>query len=87
MTNPSEEVETKAVLDSAGSTSPLDRIALGNIGLYKATKLSFLVEPAVRGERLCTHVVEVLPHFFVFSRVDHASDIRNGDSRLSDVSG
>ena len=53
MTNPSEEVETKAILYSARSTSPLGRIALGNIGLYEATELSFLVEPTVCGERLC----------------------------------
>ena len=87
MTNLSEEVETKAVLDSACPTSPLGRIALGHIRLYEATELSFLVEPAARGEGLCRHVVGVLPHFFMFSRVDHASDIRNRNSRLSDVSG
>lgn len=64
-----EEVETKAVLNTTGASSPLSSVAFGNIRLDQAAHLSLLVEP----------------HFTMFSRINDTSDIRDGDSSFRDV--
>jgi len=45
MTQFSKEMETKAILDTTGTPSPLSSVALGNIGLDQAAHLPLLIEP------------------------------------------
>lgn len=64
-----EEVETKAVLNTASASSPLSSVAPGNIRLDQAAHLSLLIEP----------------HFAMFSRINDTSDVWDGDSSFRDV--
>jgi hypothetical protein len=65
-----EEVETQAILNTTGTSSPLGSVALGNVGLDQATHLPLLIEP----------------HLAVFSGVNNTGDIWNSDSSLRNVS-
>jgi len=65
-----EEVETEAILNTTGTSSPLGGVAPGDMGLDQPAHLSLLVKP----------------HLAMFARVDDAGDVWNGDSSLRDVS-
>ena len=64
-----EEVKAKTILDTTSTPPPLSGVALGNVCLDQAARLSLLVEP----------------HLAMFSRVNDAGDIRDGDSGFRDV--
>ena len=66
-----EEVETKAILNTTGTSSPLSSIALGNICLDQAAHLSLLIEP----------------HLAMLARIDDAGNVWNGDSSFRNVGG
>jgi hypothetical protein len=65
-----EEVETKSILNTTGTSSPLGSVALGNVCLNQAAHLSLLIEP----------------HLAMFSRINDAGNIGDGDSSFRDVS-
>ena len=65
-----EEVETKAILNTTGTSSPLGSIALSNVRLNQAAHLPLLIEP----------------HLTMFARIDDASDVWNGDSGFRNIS-
>ena len=69
MTQFGEEVETKAILNTTGTPSPLGRVALGDIGLDQSADLSLLIEP----------------HLAMLARINDTGDIRNSDSGLRNV--
>ena len=70
MTKFGEEMETEAILDAACASSPLGSVALGNIYLDQAAHLPLLIKP----------------HFAMFTRIDDAGNIRDGDTSFRDVS-
>jgi len=65
----SKEMETKAILNTTGTTSSLSSVALGNICLDQAAHLSLLIEL----------------HLAMFSRINDTGDVRNGDSGFRNV--
>jgi hypothetical protein len=64
-----EEVETKAILDTTSTSSPLGSVALGNICLDQSTHLSLLIKP----------------HLAMFARINDAGDVGNCDSSFGNV--
>ena len=64
-----EEVETKAILNTTGTSSPLGSVALGDIGLDQSTHLSLLIEP----------------HLAMFTGINDTGDVWNCDSSLRNV--
>ena len=69
MTKFGEEMETKAILDATCTSPPLGSVALGNIYLNQAAHLPLLIKP----------------HFAVFTRIDDAGNIRDGDTSFRNV--
>ena len=69
MTQLGEEVETKAILNTAGASSPLGRVALGDISLDQSAHLPLLVES----------------HLTMLARINDAGDVWNSDSSLRNV--
>ena len=64
-----EEMETKAILNTTSTPPPLGGVALGNVCLDQSAHLPLLVKP----------------HLAVFSRIDDAGDVRNGDPSFRNV--
>ena len=70
MTELGEEVEAQTALDTSGTSTPLSGVALGDECLNEFAQLSLLVEA----------------HLAMLASVDDASDVRNGYTRLRNVS-
>lgn len=90
-----EEVECQPFLYSTCTSTTLSCVALGDPGLDKLGDLPFLVESGSEGAEIFAVSLkatselqptgEDAPHLTVFTGVNDADTVRNGDSRLSDV--
>lgn len=87
MANLRKEVEAQALLNSARPTSSLSCVTPRHICLHETAELAFLIEPERMYEKLSRCRTANLPHFLMLSGIDHASDVRDGNSRLSNVRG
>jgi len=80
MTSFGEEVECQSLLDSTCTTTPLFCIVLSDIRLDQAGDLPPLVVSDVSGASN-----SYVPHFTMFTRINHARHVRNGDTSLGNV--
>lgn len=83
-----KQMEAKTILHTASASAPLRCVTLGDKCLYQMADLAFLVEPARSSQLFYDNVSENdEPHLSVFPSVNHTCNVRDGDTRLRDVSG